>query len=331
MRQISIIMCIAMIFGFAACEIIERIGEAIDACDGMTLEELKTVDDISDECRAAIEDILPSDESYLAGNVVSAGIGNLDGNKLLIIMGADENGNPINLSAVSEITVTADGQTVPESGYIIRWATDLNATIVSLSCFLDYSGSMRDKDIDDAIEVFKSIFSIPVGFEAEYSIFSNIIVKKTSFTTNTGTLYNAVVRDNSFKRWSTALFDAMGYGIQSVASRNTPVKLLIVATDGYENASTEFTQENTLYSMANKDNVHIIVLGAMLADLDFMKRATQATDGFYCYSKNFGSLQNLVQDLVDVLENMSVVEITDDLYKNASVYLIYFDGTTLSF
>jgi len=320
-----------MIFGFAACEMIEGIGEAIEACDGMTLDELRTVNDISDECRAALMDILPSDENYLAGIVVSAGIGNLDGNKLLIIMGADENGNPINLSDVSEITVTADGQTVPESSYIIRQAADLSATIVSLSCFLDYSGSMHNKDIDDAIEVFKSIFSIPVGFEAEYSIFSKIIEKKTTFTTNTETLYNAVVRDNYFIRSYTALFDAMGYGIQSVGGRNAPVKLLIVATDGHENNSTEFTQENTLYSMANEDNVHIIVLGAMLADLDFMERATQSTDGFYLYSKEFGSLQNLVQDLVDVLGNMPVVEITDDLYKNASAYLIYFDGTTLSF
>jgi hypothetical protein len=331
MKNVCIVSLIVFLFGLAGCGLIGPIDEAIDACEGMTLEELKSIEDISDECRQAIEDLLPKDERNLDNKVIGAGIGTRCGKKLLFVMGSDLIGNPIDLSTLSGFTLTADGFAVPGSSYSFRRASEYDMTVLSLSCILDYSGSMRDIDIDDAVDVYKTIFSIPLGFEAEYTIFSIAIEKKTSFTKDLRVLSRAVERDNSFRRQRTALFDTMGRGIRALSSRSAPVKLLIVATDGLENNSTEITQESTLYRMAEENDIHFIMMGSVLADLDFMRRAAHATDGFYFYSKKFNNLRNVTDDFIRALEDMSVVEIADSAYTGASSYKVSFDGINLHF
>jgi hypothetical protein len=324
---------LALAVGLAACNFNvdeDDIDALLEACGGMTLEELITADSISEECRQAINDLLPDDEDNLTGNVIAAGSGEIGGDRVLLVVGTDEGGQPIDLSA-ADVEVEADGEPVPESSFSVDLAADLDGNIVSSACALDYSASMYDGDIDDAIEVFDALFSIPVGLEADYRIFSDDVLLKTQFTSNNAALLEAIERDDSFPRQSTALFDGMGDGIGAAADRSGLVKLLVVATDGGENASTTFTDEDQLFQLAKQNDVHIVVAGSLLSDLDFMKRAASETDGFYFYSKAFGSLKSLVQDLIDALTEMGAIVITDPDFQDASSYDVTINGTTISF
>ena len=319
--------------GFVACNMNlteDDLEGIIEACDGMTLEELMTTNTISDECRDAINGLLPSDEDNLTGSVVAAGSGEVGGDRVLLIVGADASGAPLDLAS-AEVMVEADGEVVPESSYTIDLAANLDGTIVSSACALDYSGSMYDGDIDDAIEVYEALFSIPVGLEADYRIFSDEVLQKTDFTTDNSELQSALVRDDVFERASTALFDAMGAGITAAGQRDGLVKLLVVATDGGENSSQTYTNEDQLFQLANQHDVHIVVAGSLLSDLAFMKRAANETGGFYFYSRAFGSLKNLVEGLIDALAEMGAIVITDSDYTDANSYEVTVNGTTVTF
>ena len=326
----TIIIIIAGIF--ASCELTEEdIKNAIDACEGMTLEELRTTNELSDECRAALNDLLPQDENNLAGSVTAAGSGKVGDSRLLFVLAVDASGAPIDLST-AEILVSADGVALPDAAYKVTLASDIDATVVSAACALDYSGSMLEGDIDDAIDIYDTLFAIPIGIEAEYSIFSETVLEKTPFTSDTAALEVAVARDQEFERSSTALFDAMGFGIEAVAGRQDAlIRLLVVATDGGENSSTLFTVENSLYATANAADVHIVIMGSLLADLDFMRRAAENTNGFYFYSKAFGSLADKVDHLIAAITAMGAIEITDATYTDASSYEVTVDGTTINF
>jgi len=318
-------------YGLSACNIDqEDIDAVVEACGGMTLEELMTADSISEECRQALNDLLPDDEDNLKGNVVALGSGEIGGDRVLLIVGADASGQPLDLAS-ADVTVEADGEAVPEGGFSVELAADLEGTIVSSACALDYSASMYDGDIDDAIEVFEALFWIPVGLEADYRIFSDDVLLKSEFTGDNAALLDALERDNAFERQSTALFDAMGDGIAAAGERDGLVKLLVVATDGGENASKTYTNQNQLFQMARDNDVHIVVAGSLLSDLDFMKSAAEETDGFYFYSKAFGSLKNMVQDLIDALAEMGAIVITDPAYQDAGSYDVTINGTTISF
>jgi hypothetical protein len=296
----------------------------------MTLEELMTANSISEECRQALNDLLPDDEDNLTGNVVAAGSGEIDGDRVLVFVGTDQSGQPIDITT-AEIAVEADGEPVPETSFTIDLAANLDGNIVSSACALDYSASMYDGDIDDAIEVFDALFMIPVGLEADYRIFSEEVLLKTEFTADNAALMDALERDDAFPRESTALFDAMGDGISAAAERDGLVKLLVVATDGGENSSTTFTNEDQLFQMAKDNDVHIVVAGSLLSDLDFMKKAASETDGFYFYSKAFGSLKSLVQELIDALAEAGAIVITDPAFQDAGSYDVTINGTTITF
>ncbi|MDD5308875.1 MAG: hypothetical protein PHU25_16290 [Deltaproteobacteria bacterium] len=331
-KIVGLVVCAAIALGWGSCGLdLGAVKDVKDACKGQTLEELQKANDLSDECRDALQDLLPQDESNIANAKVAVGSGRVGDSRFLFFIATDENGAPIDLSA-AQISVSADGAQVPESSYTVRLATDIDATVVSSACALDYSASMLDGDIGDAIDVYDTLFSIPVGIEAEYGIFSDTVLEKTPFTSDNAALAAALVRDDSFVRGSTALFDAMGHGLDAVGGRaDALVKLLVVATDGGENASTQFTSESALYDLANENGVHIVVLGSLLSDLDFMKRAAEATDGFYFYSKAFGSLKGMADALIAAIEGMGAIEITDTAYTSAAAYEVVVDGTTLTF
>ena len=213
----------------------------------------------------------------------------------------------------------------------MRVAADLGVVAASLPCALDYSGSMTDLDIDDAVVFYDALFSIPLGYEAEFAIFSDTVYEKAPFTSDVETLQAAVARDGTFDRGSTALFDAIGAGITLVSDREAPVRLLVVATDGGENASTMYTDKAALYDAAVAAGVHVVVVGSLMSDLDFMREVASETGGFYLYAHSFGDLASKTAVLIAAIGAMGAVEITDPAFVDAGPYEIDIDGVTISF
>lgn len=303
--------------------------DLIGACGDQTLEDLSTSNDVSDECKDAIDSLLPEPQENLTGNALAAG--RQDGDAVqLYVLGTDADGTPLDLSgALTE--VRADGEALPATSYSVVSAADLGALALSASSALDYSGSMSDIDIDDATLAFQAIYAIPLDLEARHTIFSATVQEQAAFTDDKEALAAALVRDDLFTRDSTALYDAMGAGISAVAARNGPVRLMIVATDGGENASTISTDEEALYDEARASGVHVVVMGALLADVDFMQRAASETEGLYFYAHSFDAVATQVDELAEALSEMGVVEIDDPTYTGAGTYEIDVAGATLSF
>ncbi len=77
----------------------------------------------------------------------------------------------------------------------------------------------------------------------------------------------------------------MGFGFNSLSSRPSPIKLLIVATDGRENASSIYTAKEQIYNLSKLNKVPVIILGSLFADLDFMKETATKTGGVYIYNR----------------------------------------------
>lgn len=139
-------------------------------------------------------------------------------------------------------------------------------------CILDRSGSMASI-IDDSIGGFNTFLdeqkklpdeaTITVAlFDDKYDlIYDNVDIKKAEELT----------KNEWMPRGSTALYDAIGKTINSEKEKlnklgvEKPSKVLVcIVTDGYENASREYSKDNikSLISDCEKDDWNFIYLAA---------------------------------------------------------------------
>lgn len=139
-------------------------------------------------------------------------------------------------------------------------------------CILDRSGSMASI-IDDSIGGFNTFLNeqkklpdeatITVAlFDDKYDlIYDNVDIKKAKELT----------KNEWMPRGTTALYDAIGKTINSEKQKlnklgiNKPAKVLVcIVTDGYENASREYSKDNikTLIKESENDDWNFIYLAA---------------------------------------------------------------------
>lgn len=113
---------------------------------------------------------------------------------------------------------------------------------VDIEVVIDRSGSMGLL-VDDAIGGYNQWLAdqqaIPGAAQLTLTLFDHEIN-----TLPQGDLKNAVplTRETYVPRGSTALNDAIGRAANRLLSRNPDKAILVVLTDGQENASTEYTQ-----------------------------------------------------------------------------------------
>ena len=65
-----------------------------------------------------------------------------------------------------------------------------------------------------------------------------------------------------FTRGSTALFDAIGRSINYMDDKESKKALFIITTDGYENASREYTKDKIKKLIKNHSNYEFMYIGA---------------------------------------------------------------------
>ena len=308
-----------------------------DLINDCNIPELITANTISDECRNIVEEYLPSNNSL--PNILSPiGKGLIDGNPILFIMGSDILGSSIDLTS-TEITITSikDNKldTLDTNDYNIKTIQNYVGnigTIVSLSSIIDYSGSMRSGDIDDAVEIYKDIFTIfnPL-FESEIRLFSNCVIRKVDFISNQNILIDKIERDERIARQSTSLYDAIGEGLNALSTRDGLIKLLVVSTDGLENSSVEYTDKNQIIELAEENKIPIIIFGTLFSDLTFMIEIAEETNGLFIFNSTFKKIKNDALLLYEMLSNIQAIEITGEDWTNATSFQVTIDGKTLVF
>jgi hypothetical protein len=211
------------------------------------------------------------------------------GDLKLYVNGVKRNGSPMTLTDFESATVTVGGNPVerPADWDVVAASGD----VLSLVTLADYSSSISTPDLIGMGDLYDVILeNAPTGFEAETINFSTnpeapyIVVKPANpadhWTTDLAALKTANDYDANFPHNNTPLYDAMGTGLmgpldtawvpgadEGLVERNRPASLIIVQTDGIDNASLTIT-EDVLVALMDRCHTTAIMLGTFLVDSD---------------------------------------------------------------
>jgi len=289
----------------------------VEICPGYTVDELLEADSLSDECRAALLSFLPKPQNSFTGRLLAPGGARvMDGELRILLQAADGEGaavSSVDLRAGLELglELSAGKRAVAADRLSFFGAAELDSDLLSIAVVNDYSASMLDGDLDDVEAVERSFMRcLPPVHETEVIRFSETVTRVLEFSSDAAAIHGALERDDDFERGTTALFDGLGSGLEDLRERERPVHLVILATDGRENASTMFEKAELLSELA-QSGTFIAVLGGLLADVDTIKELA-AGSGVYFYAREFSALAASVEPFCDSLAQLTELRIPLD-------------------
>ncbi|MFT3925981.1 MAG: vWA domain-containing protein [Myxococcales bacterium] len=303
----------------------------IKICGDETLQDLLKADGLSDDCRNKVESFLPDPQSSFESRiaVLDDSLEPTTGARTVYFVAADAQGNAIYPSSASELTVSV---MVEGSAKILvegEFSFELPQTgnLLSLAVVNDYSASMRDADLDDVAEIEHDLFTyLPPIYESEVYQFSEMVSLKQDFTVDENALLSAVAKDPTYNRQSTALYDGMGAALDTLRPRTPPIQVLLVSTDGQENAST-MVMEPELLSEITDSKVFVIMLGALFADVPELKRLA-GDRGIYVYARGYGRLKSAVKGLLESFQHVGALHLPPQYAKGPVT--VSFAGQTIT-
>ncbi len=303
-------------------------------CDGKFIDEIQSDEGLSEECREELEPSMEDPEDNFDGRVVTLGSQyDAAGNLALYLHGATPTGQalaPADFARATVMVTTAEGETVElAAGELGLTAVgDSAEDLVSLALVNDYSGSMLDHDLDNVEALQLDIVEcLPPATEASVTFFSDEAEVRLGFTEQRGPLAAAVARDDDYERSMTALYDGMGTALDALVARDRPVRILMVSSDGLENASTEWDKTELLDTVRDED-ITVVMLGALFADLYEMDDLTRH-DGVFFYTPFYDDMGELAGEYIRSLKNMVEVTIPAE-YAGAEAISIVLDGETVA-
>jgi hypothetical protein len=303
-------------------DVIEDV-DMVPLCGDTTLEELYTADEISESCRASLENLLPPAQNTFEGRLVALGSDVTDdGGRRFYVHGATEAGAGLTADdfATAEVRVVIDGETttLPPDAFEIRRVEA--GDVIALSLVNDYSGSMLDQDLAVVERIHTDMFTyLPAVHETEVILFSDAVDTRQPYTSDASALLAAVERDDAYARGSTALYDGMGIALDGLVERDRPVKILMVSTDGAENASIRSTKPELLTTIQDH-GVVVVMLGALLADVPEMRELT-GQRGVLFYTRYYDGLRAQMQAYLESLGEIVEVQLSPEHAQAPSVIL----------
>jgi hypothetical protein len=276
----------------------------------MSLETLQTQDGISESCKAAISALLPSPQTSATGKLMSLGSSEdpITGETVIYLQGFSIDGSALDLADLEQTKAVLVTGTEEEQVQATVEVVPPDELILSVSFVTDYSASMADPDLDTVTSMYSALTAaIPCGYEGQSIIFSDAVTMKQDFTTDNEALSAALARDTAYERGSTALYDGMGTGATALSGRALPARLLVVATDGLENASTQYTREQVA-SAVRDGNMGVVMIGTLFSDLEELSYL-QGPNGVFFYASDFEAAQELFQVYVNSMESLVEVRV----------------------
>lgn len=152
---------------------------------------------------------------------------------------------------------------------------------------LDKSGSMSGSE-DSTISSFNEYL------EKEKNSGYNTFITTVLFSDNSHYLHKRenicniqkITKEDYIVSGCTALFDALGHAINYIDSIKTDKVLFIIITDGYENASREFTKEKIRKMITSHSNFEFIYIGADIDSYTAGSNIGIRKDNIANYQKN---------------------------------------------
>ena len=267
------------------------------------------------------------------------------GDLKLYVTGVKQNGTPMTLADFQGAAVTVGGDTVDRFD---DWdVEDAGGDVLSLATHADYSASISTADLIGMGDLYDVVLNnARPGFEAETINFSTdpgtrepvIAVKPVPgdhWTTNLPDLLAANDYDAAFPNESTPLYDAMGTGLMGpigineiynpdaddlgLVERNRPATLLMVQSDGVDNASLKLTEDD-LVSLMDRCHTTAIMVGTFQLDPDidriFEGRVTlerlAGTRGAFVNALNASFLEAAITPFAESLGNLVVFTLYQD-------------------
>lgn len=313
-----------LIFSLLSCDL-EDSAEELDSSCLSEFEALKTSNDISEECKQEIEGLLPEPENNFTQGIFRTGI-NVSSTSIGLFFTTSEEGDSPN---VQELTVTEYVDGIPTS----LTTQDIGLAVsdvlsLSISSVLDYSGSMSSENIKEAIDIyddFISVVQLTNLVEANHYIFSEEPLQILSYSED---ISGSLSFQDQVERRSTALLDGIGVGIESLVGRQRPLKLIVVTTDGLENSSTQFS-EDQLIELANNNNVTLIIVGSLFSDISLFRRLTSATNGFFVYQRTISKIRSEMSEIANFISNQTYQLTVPN--NNADSIQVTYQNTTIQY
>lgn len=294
----------------------EGIEKAVEACGGMTLEELMNATTINEECKASLESLLPQPSTNFSSKLVVLGSEEgEDGSLTIYTHGVDGDGNALDASAWADLQVSVsvggEAKVLGEGEFTVTAVADVPGDLLSIGIVNDYSGSMSGGDLQTVAGIETDLFTyLPSIFEAEVTQFSSDVFVKQAFTSDRDALLDAVAYDAEFKRKLTALYDGMGVGLDSLLTRTRPLRLLIVSTDGEENDSEQYTRDELIQTVTSQ-KVPVVMLGALFADPNEL-RELAGPRGVFFYTPYYKNARAQVEQYLESLSELVAVHVPEE-------------------
>ena len=286
------------------------------------------------------------------------------GDLKLYVNGVKRNGSPMTLTDFESATVTVGGNPVdrPADWNVVAASGD----VLSLVTLADYSSSISTADLIGMGDLYDVILeNAPTDFEAETINFSTnpdapyLVVKPVElphWTTELNGLLAANDYDADFPNNNTPLYDAMGTGlmgplanafdpfaddlglvernnIDNLPASHRPASLMMVQTDGLDNASLTIT-EDALVALMERCHTTAIMLGTFLVDSDpasivegqaVLKRLA-GTRGAVVNALNASFLEGSILPFAESLGNLVVFTLSKDTLFADEVVTIEVDN-----
>jgi hypothetical protein len=292
---------------------IDEIVAYFEDCDDKTWEELVAGGALTEDCRESLEEHLPENQTSHDNRLIVLTAERSEEVVTVILHGIEEDGSLLTPEELEEATYTfldAEGnKTLLDPGDASAKLLDASdGDLFTMSLVTDYSDSMRLEDLTLISELYTDLVTdLPEVYEAEVLAFSTNVSVQQSFTEDRDDLRAGVGLDLMLFRGWTALNDAMGQAVTDLAERDRPVRIMVVATDGEENASSHWWPEQVLEAI-EEEQVLVVMIGALFADVDQLERMA-GERGIYFYGTEYEGVAEDVQAWIESLSSSVKVEL----------------------
>jgi len=272
----------------------------------------------------------------------------------LYVHGVRQNGQPMTIADFEQATLTVGG-----NGFARPADWDVAAVVdgsdLSIVTLADYSTSITDADLAGMDDLYDIVLNgAPAGFESEVINFSSlagvpaITVKPGGADPHWTAVLNDLLTANNLDaaqaRDNTTLYDAMGTSLMGpladrfdpfadnfgLVERDRPAHLLIVQSDGQDNASLSMTLNETT-ALIDRCHTTAVMLGTFRSEVDAQVLDELAgTRGIAVNALNTNFLEEAIKPYAESLGNLVVFTVSPDTLFSGKTVAIDVGGITAS-